>query len=149
MKSNLIKIDSDGFFRIRVVYNSLNNQIVQPAEAAKKLVDSAGPMVDFVDNFPAQLGYYPEDKKTFIDEMNMSFDWHKNAVSALINNFSPNVIIHYVYSPTVMLCSHWWTAYIDPTSQRYNEVSQQERDKLWEEILYRKFFLATEANILV
>ena len=31
--------------------------------------ESIGPMMDFVDNFPPQLIYYPEDKDTFIDKL--------------------------------------------------------------------------------
>ena len=134
VKLNLIKLDKDGFFRIRALYNPLNNTIVQPPEAAAVLEEAIGPEVDFVDNFPAQLGYYPEDRKTFIEEMNMSFDWHTRAISALVDNFSPDVIIHDINSPTVMLCSHWWTGFIDPTSLRYQEVTDEERAKLWEEV---------------
>jgi len=33
-----------------------------------------------------------------------------------------------------MLTSRWWLGYIDPKSERYNEVTQEERDKLWEEV---------------
>ena len=38
-------------------------------------------MVDFVDNYPAQLVYYDEDKKIFQDEATMSFDWHKSGLN--------------------------------------------------------------------
>jgi len=134
VKLNLIKLNKDGFFRIRVLYSPLNDKIVQPPEAAAVMEQAIGPEVDFVDNFPAQLGYYPEDKKTFIDEMNMSFDWHTRAISALTDNFSPDVVIHDIYSPTTMLCSHWWTGFIDPTSLRYQEVTDEERAKLWNEV---------------
>ncbi len=131
---NPIIIREDGFVRIRINYNNLNQYISQPGDAAERLLKSTGPMLDFVDNFPSQLGYYPEDKKTFIEEMNMSFDWHRKAVSAIVDNFSPNVVIHDVYSPTVMLCSKWWTGYIDPISLRYNDVSEAERENLWNEV---------------
>jgi predicted AlkP superfamily phosphohydrolase/phosphomutase len=39
-----------------------------------------------------------------------------------------------------MLSSRWWLGYIDPVSKRYEDVSRQERRKLWDEVLdmYRK-----------
>lgn len=134
VKINVIKLDKDRFFRIRLLYNNLNRYISQPPEAADAMIKSAGPMVDFVDNFPAQLIYYPEDKKTFLDESDMSFEWHKRAVGALIKNFSPDIVIHDIYSPNQMLTSKWWMGYIDPKSSKYNTISQQERDKLWSEV---------------
>jgi len=134
VKINLIKLDNDGFFRILAFYNNANTNIVQPPELADVLRQKVGPMIDFVDNFPAQLGYYEEDRKTFVEEMNMTFDWHTKAISALVDSVSPDVVIHDIYSPTVMLCSKWWTGFIDPTSLRYNEVSEEERKKLWEEV---------------
>jgi len=134
VKLNVIKLNQDGFFRIRAFYNNMNDKIVQPSEAAAIMEKAVGPMADFVDNFPAQLGYYPEDKKTFLDEMNMTFDWHTKVIGVLVKNFSPNIVIHDIYSPTVMLCSHWWTGFIDPTSLRYKEVTDEERKVLWDEV---------------
>jgi len=134
LRLNIIKLDENGFFRIRAFYNNLNDKNTQPGDAATALEKIIGPMMDFVDNFPAQLGYYPEDKKTFLEEMNMTFDWHTKAIGAIVKNFSPDVVIHDIYSPTVMLCSHWWTGFVDPASLRYNEVTDSEREKLWNEV---------------
>lgn len=134
VKATVIKLDPDGFFRIRLRYNNLNKSIASPGDAADRMKQSVGPMVDFADNFPAQLIFYKEDKKTFVDESNMSFDWHKNAVSAMTSNFKPDVVIHDIYTPNQMLTSRWWLGYIDPESQRYNTVSKEERDKLWQEV---------------
>jgi len=44
----LIILDDDGFFRIRLFYNNLNELITKPSSAAKELTDAVGPMVDFV-----------------------------------------------------------------------------------------------------
>lgn len=132
--ATVIKLDDDGFFRLRLFYNNLNPFITFPSEASDAMKNSAGPMVDFVDNFPPQLIYYEEDKQTFIDEANMSFDWHEAAVSAVMKNFSPNVVIHDIYTPNQMLTSRWWMGYIDPDSARYNDVSEEEREKLWQEV---------------
>lgn len=134
LRVHIIKLEEDGFFRIRILYNNLNKHITQPASAAEVMNESAGPMVDFVDNFPPQLIYYPEDKDTFLDEMNMSFDWHKDAVGTVIKQFSPNIVIHDIYSPNQMLTSRWWMGYIDPNSTRYNDVTQEEREVLWNEV---------------
>jgi len=91
-------------------------------------------MVDFVDNFPPQLIYYIEDKDTFLEEMNMSFEWHKNSVSFLLNQYNPDIVIHDIYSPNQMLTSRWWMGYIDPKSTRYNEVNEEERTILMNEV---------------
>lgn len=134
LKIAVIKLDADGFFRFRLEYDNLNKYIAQPEEAATLMEKDLGPMVDFADNYPAQLIYYPEDKKIFQDEADMSFTWHTGAVSSLINNFSPNVIIQDIYTPNQMLTSKWWMGYVDPASKKYNDVSAGERAQLWNEV---------------
>lgn len=131
----VIKLDDDGFFRIRLFYNNLNEYNTEPGNAAGKLMADTGPMVDFVDNFPAQLIYYPEDKQAFLDEAMKSLEWHKKAVRPLIKDFKSEVIIHDIYTPNQMLTSRWWLGYIDPESKRYSEVSNDEREKLWIEVM--------------
>lgn len=140
VKAAVIKLTSDGFFRLRLDYDNLNKYIAQPSEAADTMEADLGPLVDFPDNYPAQLIYYPEDKKIFQDEAAMSFTWHTGAVSSLINNFSPNVIIQDIYTPNQMLTSRWWMGYVDPASTKYNTISSQERAKLWNEVgdMYKK-----------
>lgn len=133
-RPTVIKLGSNNFFRVRLFYNNLNSHIAQPSTAADIVINSAGPMADFVDNFPPQLIYYPEDKRTFLQESNMTFDWHKDAVSAVIDNFSPDVVLHDIYSPNQMLTSRWWMGYVDPNSNRYNNVTQEEREQLWNEV---------------
>lgn len=133
-KAAVIKLGEDGFFRIRLFYDNLNRYVAQPAEAADAMEKSVGPMVDFADNFPAQLIYYPEDKQIFQDEAGMSFDWHTKAVDAVVKNFSPDVVIHDIYTPNQMLTSRWWMGYIDPQSRHYKDVSDKEREKLWKEV---------------
>lgn len=140
MKIAVIKISDDGFFRIRFFYDNMNEHIVFPGSVAEIIEKDIGPMTDFADNFPAQLIYYPEDKKIFIDEANMTFDWHKKIVTSIIQRFSPNVVIHDIYTPNQMLTSRWWMGYIDPQSSRYAEVSDNERANLWLEVqdMYKK-----------
>ncbi|MDO8551810.1 MAG: alkaline phosphatase family protein [bacterium] len=139
-KPAVIKLGDDGFFRLRLGFDNLNKYIAQPPEAAEAMEKDLGPLVDFPDNFPAQLIYYPEDKKIFSDEADMSFTWHTGAVSSLIKNFSPNIVIHDIYTPNQMLTSRWWMGYVDPASTKYNEVSSEERAKLWNEVgdMYKK-----------
>ena len=140
LKATVIKLDSDGFFRVRLFYNNLNSYITQPGEASKMVQKHTGPMVDFADNFPAQLIYYPEDKKIFRDEAEMSFEWHKKAVSAVIDEFAPNAVIHDIYTPNQMLTTRWWMGYVDPVSTRYKDISDSEREQLWQEVqdMYKK-----------
>lgn len=134
VKATVIKLDDNGFFRIRLLYDNLNEYITQPATASQVFHEQAGSMVDFVDNFPPQLIFYPEDKQTFLDETWMSFDWHTKAIATMVNSFAPDVVIHNIYSPNQMLTSRWWMGYVDPKSNRYAEVSANERKQLWSEV---------------
>jgi predicted AlkP superfamily phosphohydrolase/phosphomutase len=128
VKIALIKLDDDGFFRIRFFYNNLNKNIAFPPESSEMITKAIGPMVDFTDNFPFQLGLYPEDKKVFMDESDMSFDWHTKAIPTLIDQFHPNVVIHDIYTPNQLLTSQYLMPYFDPKSSRY-ETSTPEQKK--------------------
>ncbi|MFH0868501.1 MAG: alkaline phosphatase family protein [Candidatus Woesearchaeota archaeon] len=131
---NVIILDDDGFFRVRFFFNNLNKYITQPSTVAEDLTTNVGPMVDFVDNFPPQLIYYDEDKKTFLDELKFSFDWHTKTIPYIMEEYQPDVVIHDIYSPNQMLTSRWWMGYVDPASERYNDVTEEEREQLWEEV---------------
>jgi predicted AlkP superfamily phosphohydrolase/phosphomutase len=137
---HVIKLGPEGFCRLRVVFDNNNELVVHPAGLSAALRASLGPMIDFVDNFPAQLVFHPEDKATFLEEMNRSFDWHTRLIPFLWREVAPDVVIHDVYSPNQMLSSRWWTAYIDPASKRYGDVDVAQRDLLWTEVedMYRR-----------
>jgi len=139
LKINLIKLDKGGFFRIRFLYDGLNEFIVKPSFVSGELVKGISPMVDTVDNFPPQLVYYPEDKKTFLDEAGMSLDWHKNAVGFIFDKYKPDIFIHDIYTSNQMLTSRWWMGYVDPKSKRYRKDSLEE-ERAWKEVmwLYKK-----------
>lgn len=132
---NVVKLDDDGFFRVRLFYDNLNEYNTKPSTIADSFKTNVGPMVDFVDNFPPQLIYYPEDKQTFLDEMHMSFDWHTKAIPHILNNINPDIVMHDIYSPNQMLTSRWWMGYIDPASERFNDVDNQTRQILMDEVL--------------
>ncbi len=135
-----IKIGDDGFFRVRVLYDNLNKYIAIPETIAEVLEKEAGPMVDFADNFPAQLVYYPEDKQIFLDEAGMSFDWHTKAIPVISEFNNPDVVIHDIYTPNQMLTSKWWMGYADPKSVHYKEISDKDRESVWKDIgdMYKK-----------
>lgn len=137
---SVIKLADDGQLRIRVFYNNLNKWNTSPPQAATQLLAKTGPMVDFVDNFPPQLIYEPSDKQAFLRELDASLAWHRGAVSALIDTFRSDVIIHDTYSPNQMLTSRWWMGFIDPQSRRYHAVSEDERKGLWADVkgMYRQ-----------
>ena len=145
VKFKIIKLDINddkdkAFFRFRVFYSNINRLIVKPGEVADEVRNAVGPMVDTVDNFPAQLIYYPEDKQTFLEESDMSFEWHKKAAQFMIKHYKPDVFIQDIYNPNQMLTSRWWMGYIDPMSVRYNDVDEKERKNLWKEVkdMYKK-----------
>lgn len=140
IKLKIDNLDDNGFFRIRCFYNNLNRYISKPPEVSEQLCKNVGPMVDFVDNFPPQLIYYPEDKQTFIEEADMSFEWHKQAARFIFGEYCPDIFIHDIYTPNQMLSSRWWLGYIDPASKRYNDVTSEQREELWKQVsdMYRK-----------
>lgn len=140
VKIGVIKLGKKDFFRVRFYYDGLNQYSTQPSELADKMRSVAGPMVDFVDNYPAQLIYFPEDKKAFLAESIDSLDWHKKSVGFLVREAKSNVVIHSVYTPNQMLTSRWWLPYLDPQSPLYNKISEKERAELWVEVkqMYKK-----------
>jgi len=134
IKYHVIKTGPNNFFRIRILVDAMNELIVEPGDAAETIKNDIGPMVDFPDNFPPQLVYYKEDKKTFLAETKSSIEWHRKAVDSIYKHFNPDVFIHDIYTPNQMLTSKWWMGYIDPASAKYNEVNEIERKVLWNEV---------------
>lgn len=125
VKIKAIKIWENGQFRIRILYNNLNEFVTQPSSVAKDLTDALGPMVDFVDNFPPQLIYEPEDKQTFLEEVQMSLDYHKNATKFVFDKYNTDVFLQDIYTPNQMLTSRWWMRFIDPKSPDYSVKSSE------------------------
>lgn len=142
-KINPIKLGQAGFYRIRFFYDNLNEFSVQPPHWYSALNKQLGPMVDFPDNFPAQLIHFNEDKKTFLEEMKLSLDWHRRLVPFAISDIQSNVIIHNVYAPNQMLTSRWWTGYVDPLSERYKEKTSTQREELLDDVkdMYKRIDL--------
>ncbi len=140
VKIAVIKLGKKDFFRIRFLYDGLNEFSTQPPDLAEKMRTSVGPMVDFVDNYPPQLIYFSEDKETFLKESQESLDWHKKSVSFLVKELKSEVVIHSIYTPNQMLTSRWWMPYLDPKSPLYSSISEEQRSKLWLEVkdMYKK-----------
>ena len=134
VRLNVIRLKADGHFRVRLLVDSLNRFVTDPSDAAEPLRKAAGPMVDFADNFPAQLVHYPEDKETFLAEARQSLEWHGRAVGAVYEQHAPDVFVHDIYTPNQMLTSRWWMGFLDPASSRYADVSDAEREALWAEV---------------
>ncbi len=134
MKICLIKMDPNGFVKVRLVYNTLNRTIMEPGSLADDINAKVGPMIDFPDNWPAQLNIYPEEKAVFMTEAMLSLDWHKKIIQYLYQYHSPDVIIHNTYVPNQMLESRWWLRYLDRKSSDYNRVSEQERQEVWKDV---------------
>lgn len=135
VKVTVIKLGDEGFYRVRLYYNNLNKFIASPPESSDVMVREVGPMVDFVDNFPFQLVYYPEDRKTFLQEAIMSFDWHTKAVGTMVKQFDPDVVIHDIYTPNQMLTAPWWMGYVDPASSHYKNATVETKKQASEEVM--------------
>jgi len=134
-KFHVISAGPEEFFRIRVLVDSMNSLNVEPPDVADAIRSDIGPMVDFPDNFPAQLVYYPDDKKTFLSEVKQSIDWHRRSVDSIYSKYHPDIFIHDIYTPNQMLTSKWWMGYVDPTSLRYRDISDRQRKQLWSEVM--------------
>ena len=132
IKIKVIKLWANSNFRVRVLYNSLNEFITEPSSAANELTTNVGPMVDFADNWPPQLIYENEDKKTFLEEARMSLEWHRKAVPFIYEKYKPDIFIQDTYTPNQMLESRWWHQFIDTTREDYSEEKAQES---WKDIL--------------
>lgn len=134
VRATVIKLGPGNFYRVRLFYNNLNQHIAFPPESADLMKKGAGPMMDFVDNFPFQLGYYPEDRLTFFQEAMMTFDWHTKAVASMVHQFTPNVIIHDIYTPNQMLTAPWWMGYVDQKSDLYKTATQEQKNQAQNEV---------------
>ena len=133
----VIKIWPDGRFRIRVLYNAVNNYMAQPAIVADELTRHVGPMVDFLDNclclgMAPQLIVEPEDKKVALEEARMSWNWHKKAIGYILSHWKPDVLIEDFYTPNQMLVSKWWLGSVDPNREGYDPAKAKEN---WKDIL--------------
>jgi predicted AlkP superfamily phosphohydrolase/phosphomutase len=134
------KLGDKKSLRFRVLYDALNDSVAVPHNMSEDLHQAAGPMVDFVDNFPPQLIYFDEDKKTFLEEAEMSFAWHKAAEEFFLQQSHQDVLIQSIYSPNQMLTSRWWMGAMDPRAKKYASYSEKERSELQGEVLnmYKK-----------
>lgn len=129
-KVRVVKIWPDGRFRVRVLYNSVNNYLVQPAVVAEELTRNVGPMVDFLDNclclgMAPQLIVEPEDKQVALEEARMSWNWHKNATGYILNKWQPDALIEDFYTPNQMLVSRWWLGDVDPNREGYDPAKAE------------------------
>ena len=125
VKFKVIKLSYDGTFRIRLFFNNINEFIVDPSNVASELTEGIGPMVDFVDNWPPQLIYEQEDKQTFLEEVDMSLSWHKNATSFIYQKYNPDVFIQDTYTPNQMLESRWWHRFVDRNNKDYSREKSE------------------------
>lgn len=133
VRIKLIKLwPEEGNFRVRLFYNNANALITNPPEAADELTQNVGPMVDFVDNWPAQLIYEEEDKETFLEEARDSLEWHKKAAGFVVGQKKPDFMIQDTYTPNQMLESRWWMRYVDKNHPDYDPKKEKEA---WADIL--------------
>lgn len=134
VRAKVIKLWPDsGNFRIRLFFNNANKFIVNPPEVAQEITQNIGPMVDFVDNWPAQLIYEEEDKDTFMEEAMDSLEWHKKAAGFVMNKYQPDAFIQDTYTPNQMLESRWWHRYIDKNHPDY--AGPEKEKQAWGDIL--------------
>lgn len=128
LRITLIRLEPSGFMKARLLFDPLNRTTVQPADAAAGITKGAGSMVDFPDNWPAQLNNYMEEKAVFFSEAKMALDWHRGLVPYVYSAMKPDIFIQDTYTPNQMLESRWWTPRLDADSARYASFTPGERD---------------------
>src|SRR5690606_12084611 len=107
VRFKIIQLGEYGQFRIRFIKDDLNPYLTQPMDLDEQRRVKVGPFTDFPDNYPAQLIKVEEDKKTFQEEMEMSFESHQKMLSWVSQDLGTEAIIHNIYSPNQMLTSRW------------------------------------------
>lgn len=127
LKVSLIRLEPSGYMKARLLFDPLNRTTVQPSDAAAGITKGVGPMVDFPDNWPAQLNNSLEEKAVFFSEAKMSLDWHRALVPFVYSDIKPDVFIQDTYTPNQMLESRWWLPYTDKNSSRYAAATAEER----------------------
>ncbi|MCB4792557.1 MAG: alkaline phosphatase family protein [Elusimicrobia bacterium] len=134
VKIKIIRLSGDGKdLRIRFYFNSLNRLLVEPQYVYDELMSStAGPAVDFVDDWPHQLTE-DGDYETFKEESNMSLDWHKKAVSFLFKKYKGYCMIHCIYTPNQFMEAPFWMGHVDPTNKRV--FDPRDKEKYWNDII--------------
>jgi len=138
VRARVIKLWPDtGSFRIRLVFGGANRFNTLPPKVAELLEGEAGPMVDFVDNWPQQLVYETEDRAAFLDEMRDSLDWHRRAAGVILDRVRPDVLIQDTYTPNQMLESRWWMREVDPNHPEHDPATAT---TAWDDLLemYRR-----------
>ncbi|HBA27579.1 MAG TPA: hypothetical protein DCY98_09360 [Nitrospinae bacterium] len=134
VRIKIIKLwPENGNFRIRLFFNNMNKFIVEPPEVAQEITQNIGPMVDFVDNWPAQLIYENEDKNTFFEEAMDSLEWHRKAAGFILKKYQTDAFIQDTYTPNQMLESRWWHRYIDRKHPDY--AGPKKEKEAWDDIL--------------
>lgn len=116
-----------GYLKVRWLFDVMNRTIVSPPAVADALESSVGPMIDFPDNWPAQLNRLPEEKDVLLTEAKMALDWHKRAAARLLSVEKPDVLIQDTYVPNQLLESRWWLKHLDPASPDYAATSKEDR----------------------
>jgi predicted AlkP superfamily phosphohydrolase/phosphomutase len=127
LRVSLIRIDPSGGMKARLLFDPMNATTVQPSDSVAAMEKELGPMVDFPDNWPAQLNNSPEEKATFFAEAKMALDWHKSLVPFMYSTLKPDVFIQDTYTPNQMLESRWWLPYVDKNSARYAAATPEQR----------------------
>ncbi len=127
LKVSLLRLTPAGAMKARLLFDPMNRTTVQPSDAVPGMEKELGPMVDFPDNWPAQLNNSIEEKATFFSEAKMALEWHRSLVPFMYSTLKPDIFIHDTYTPNQMLESRWWLPYVDKNSSRYAASTPEER----------------------
>jgi predicted AlkP superfamily phosphohydrolase/phosphomutase len=64
----------------------------------------------------------------------MSWDWHKRVVPVVVSEFKPDVFVHDIYTPNLMLESRWWYDAIHTKSRAQAESEWRDIERLYKGI---------------
>lgn len=134
VRIGLIRAEND-FIKLRLLFDVLNPTIVQPPKLSDSLHAAVGPMVDFPDNWPAQLNRLPEERDILLTETRWALEWHAAAARHLLTVERPDVVIQDTYVPNQFLESRWWLKHVDPDAPAYVKTPEDERKVRAHELL--------------
>ncbi len=131
VRIKIIRLSADAReIRIRFYFASLNRLLVEPEYAYQEITENAGPSVDYVDDWPHQL-VEDIDYETFLEETEMSCQWHRKASAVILKKYHPDAFIHCIYTPNQFFESPFWMGHLDPSNKRVYDP--EKREKYWQD----------------
>lgn len=135
LRYQLIDVNSEGDFKVRVHLDGLNEVSVLPPTWEKEIRKNVGPMVDATDESDSFSTEEEKERTALIKEMKSSLDWHEAFIPYLAKVIAPEFVVHKLFHPRQLFTSNWWLGGLHPQSKLYASVAEDERAKRKSDVL--------------